>query len=146
MLSIAHCTGHTLYCQLSITYYALYIVYYALYTVYYVVYIVYDRGAMTPRNIRQFGMVLPEGAIINCGIGPKLNASYASNFIWPNRFMEGEDSMDINIAGTPSIIDCFCQQLDWRRCCGEKQYDIVVLRSHKLNIHFKTYRSIVQIF
>ena len=55
---------------------------------------------MTPRNLRQFGLhLLPMGALINCGIGPRLNASYNKTYIAPNNLMEGEGVQDISIAG-----------------------------------------------
>ena len=59
------------------------------------------RGVMTPRNMRQFGLGLSNmpGGVVNCGIGPKVNHSYADNFVWPNKLMKGDDNMDINIAG-----------------------------------------------
>ena len=55
---------------------------------------------MTPRNLRQFGLGLQKmGGLINCGIGPRLQAGYATEFMWPNNLMEGEGTQDINIAG-----------------------------------------------
>ena len=39
------------------------------------------------------------GAVVNCGIGPRVNAGYSKTYIPPNNLMEGEGVQDINIAG-----------------------------------------------
>ncbi len=61
------------------------------------------RAAMTPRNIRQFGITLPREGYLNAGIGPRLvldGRLPLSSFIPPTQTV-GDGRTELQIAGLP---------------------------------------------
>jgi alkyl sulfatase BDS1-like metallo-beta-lactamase superfamily hydrolase len=55
---------------------------------------------ITTRSVRQFGVFLPKGGMINCGIGPRLRASGASADTYlPPTTTVGEDPLEVTVAG-----------------------------------------------
>ena len=61
------------------------------------------RGAMLPRNIRQFGVTLPNEGYLNAGIGPRLvldGLAPLSSFMPPTKTV-GEGRTELQIAGMP---------------------------------------------
>ena len=57
------------------------------------------------RAMRQFGTLLPEGGVVNCGIGPELkfNENSTIAFLLPTRTFD-DDSIELDIAGMKLVL------------------------------------------